>query len=77
MATVTSYSANVVLTLIVGDVSYALSHLGPNEFVVRDECPAIPPGNAHIIIRVDSKRKTKQVFLPDGVPGPEQPVKFF
>jgi hypothetical protein len=77
MATVTSYSANVVLTLITGGVSYALSHLGPSEFVVRDECSAIPAGDASIVIRVDNKRKTKRVYLPDGVPGPNQPVKFF
>jgi hypothetical protein len=77
MATVTRYSANVVLTLITGGASYALSHLGPSEFVVRDECSAIPAGDASIVIRVDNKRKTKRVYLPDGVPGPGQPVKFF
>jgi hypothetical protein len=77
MATVTPYSANVVLTLTVGGRSYALSHLGPNEFVVRDECPPISAGNAIIVIRVDNKQKTKRVYLPDGVPAPNQPVKFF
>ncbi len=77
MATVTPYSANVVLTLIVGGESYALSHLGPNEFVVRDDCSPIPAGNASIIIRVDNKRKTKRVYLPDGVSAANQPVKFF
>jgi hypothetical protein len=77
MASTTPYSANVVLTLIAGGTSYALSHVGPTEFVVRDECDAIPPGNASIVIRVDNKQKTKRVFLPHGVPGPNQPVKFF
>jgi hypothetical protein len=74
---ITPYSANVMLTLVADGVSYALSHVGPSEFVVRDECSPIPAGNASIIIRVDNKRKTKRVFLPDGVPGPNQPVKFF
>jgi hypothetical protein len=77
MATVTPYSANVVLTLIAGGKSYSLSHLGPSEFVVRDECSPIPPCNASIVIRVDNKQKTKRVYLTDGVPGPNQPVKFF
>jgi hypothetical protein len=77
MATATSYSANVVLTLIAGGQSYALSHVGPDEFVVRDECSPIPAGNASIVIRVDNKQKTKRVYLPHGVSGPNQPVKFF
>ena len=77
MAVITPYSANVVLTLVAGGVSYALSHVGPTEFVVRDECEPIPAGNASIVIRVDNKRKTKRVYLPHGVPGPNQPVKFF
>ncbi len=75
MATVTPYSANVVLTLIIGGQSYALSHVGPSEFVVRDECSPLPATNASI--RVDNKQKTKRVYLPDGVPGPNLPVKFF
>jgi hypothetical protein len=77
MGAVTPYSANVVLTLIAGGHSYALSHVGPNEFVVRDACLPISAGNAKIVIRVDNKRKTKRVYLPDGVPGPNLPVKFF
>ena len=77
MAAITPYSADVALTLVAGGVSYALSHVGPTEFVVRDECSPIPAGNASIVIRVDNQRKTKRVYLPHGVPGPNQPVKFF
>ena len=66
-----------MLTLIAGGKSYALSHMGPDEFVVRDECSPIPPCNARIVIRVDKKKKTKRVYLRDGVPGPNLPVKFF
>ena len=77
MAAIAPYSANVVLTLVAGGVSYALSHVGPTEFVVRDVCEPIPSGNASIVIRVNNQRKTKRVYLPHGVPGPNQPVKFF
>jgi hypothetical protein len=77
MAATSSYSANVVLTLIVDGQSFALSHVGPAEFVVRDNCEPIPAGNAQIVIRVDNKRKSKRVYLPHGVPGPNQPVAFF
>ena len=77
MDVISPYSANVVLTLIVGGVSFALSHVGPNKLVVRDECDAIPPCNAKLVIRVDNRRKTKRIFLPQGIPGPNQPVIFW
>lgn len=77
MATITPYSANLVLTLIAGGQSYALSHVGPSEFVVFNECSPISACDASIVIRVDNKQKTKRVYLPDGVPGPNQPVKYF
>jgi hypothetical protein len=77
MTNVTPYSANVVLTLIAGGQSYALSHVGPSEFVVCKECSPILACNASIVIRVDNKQKTKRVYLPDGVPGPNRPVKYF
>jgi hypothetical protein len=77
MEAISPYSANVVLTLIIGGVSLALSHVGPNEFVVRDECDPIPPGYAHIVIRVDGKKKDRHIYLPHGVPGPNQLVSFF
>ncbi len=77
MEATSPYSANVVLTLIVGGVSYALSHVGPNELIVRDECATIPQCNAKLIIRVDNRRKTKRVFLPHGISGPNKPVMFW
>jgi hypothetical protein len=77
MDVISPYSANVVLTLIIGGVSLALSHVGPDEFVVRDECEPMPSSYAHIVIRVDGKKKSKLVYLPHGVPGPNQRVKFF
>jgi hypothetical protein len=77
MNAVSSYSANVVLTLIVGGTSYALSHVGPDEIVIRDKCYAMPPCNGKLIIRVDNRRKTKRVFFPHGIAGSNQPAKYW
>jgi hypothetical protein len=77
MESLSAYSANVVLTLIVGGLSFALSHVGPNVIVVRDDCDSIPPGNARLIIRIDRLKKSRDIFLPFGVPGPNQLVKYF
>lgn len=77
MDVVSPYSANVVLTLIVGGASYALSHVSPDEIVIRDECDAMPPCNGKLVIRVDKRRKTKRVFFPHGIPGPNQLAKYW
>jgi hypothetical protein len=76
MPVVTPYSAEVVLSLLVGGVSLALSHVGPNEIIVRDACDPIPAGDAKLYIRVDESRKVRKVFLPHGIPGPHVPVMF-
>ena len=76
MPAVTPYSAEVELTLSVGGVVLALSHFGPNEIIVRDECESIPAGDAKLFIRVDESRKVRKVFLPHGIPGPHVPVMF-
>jgi hypothetical protein len=76
MPVVTPYSAEVVLSLLVGGVSLALSHVGPNEIIVRDACEPIPAGEAKLYIRVDDSRKVRKVFLPHGIPGPHVPVMF-
>jgi hypothetical protein len=72
----TPYSAKVVLTLIVGGTSLALSHVGPNEIIVRDECGPIPAGDAKLYIRVDDSKRVRDIFLPHGIPGPRVPVMF-
>jgi hypothetical protein len=72
----TPYSAKVVLSLLVGGVSLALSHVGPNELIVRDECEPIPSGDAKLYIRVDESKRVRRVFLPHGIPGPHVPVMF-
>ena len=76
MPVVTPYSAEVVLSLLVGGVTLALSHVGPNEIIVRDACDPIPAGEAKLYIRVDESRKFRKVFLPHGIPGPHVPVMF-
>jgi hypothetical protein len=76
MPVVTPYSAEVVLSLLVGGVTLALSHVGPNEIIVRDACDPIPAGEAKLYIRVDESRKVRKVFLPHGIPGPHVPVMF-
>jgi hypothetical protein len=76
MSTITPYSAEVGLSLKVGDVVLSLSHVGPNEIIVRDECGPIPAGDAKLFIRVDDSRKVRQIFLPHGIPGPRVPVMF-
>jgi hypothetical protein len=73
---ITPYSAEVALSLLVGGVTLALSHVGPNEIIVRDECGPIPSGDAKLFIRVDDSRKVRKVFLPHGIPGPHVPVMF-
>jgi hypothetical protein len=76
MSTVTPYSAKVALTLLVGGLSLSLSHVGPHEIVVKDACEPIAPGNAKLLIRVDGSRKYRDIFLPHGIPGPNEPVIF-
>jgi hypothetical protein len=76
MSTVTPYSAEVDLSLLVGGVSLSLSHVGPNEIIVRDDCGPIPAGDAKLYIRVDESKKVRKVFLPHGIPGPHVPVMF-
>ncbi len=72
-----SYSADVELSLRVTDMTLSLSHVGPNEIVVRDDCDPIPPSDAKLYIRVDEHKTVRQIFLPHGIPGPHVPVMFF
>src|SRR6478736_558010 len=59
MSIVTPYSAEVVLSLLVGGISLALSHVGPNELLVRDECKPPPAGDAKVFIRVDDSKRVR------------------
>jgi hypothetical protein len=74
---ITTYSANVALTLMVNGQFIKLSQVGPSELVVLDECDPIQPGEAELRIRVDGSRRMKRIYLPMGIPGPRQPVPYF
>jgi hypothetical protein len=76
MSTITPYSAEVDLSLLVAGVTLGLSHVGPNEIIVSDACEPIPSGEAKLYIRVDESRKVRNIFLPHGIPGPHVPVMF-
>jgi len=71
------YSAKVALTLLVDGVQLALSRVGPASIVVRDECQSLPPCNAKILIEVDDSKESLDVYLPDGVHGAQQRIRFF
>jgi hypothetical protein len=72
----TPHSAKVSLRLRIGDVSLALSHVGPYELIVRDECGPIASDDAKLYIRVDDSKRARKVFLPHGIPDPHVPVMF-
>lgn len=72
-----SYSAKVVLQLVVGGLTLSLSHVGPSGIVIRDECQPMPASQAELRVFVDDSREVRQVFLPHGIPGPRQPIAFF
>jgi hypothetical protein len=71
-----SYSAEVELSLRVPGATLSLSHVGPNEIIVRDECEPIAPGDAKLYIRVDDHKRVRRIFLPHGIPGAGVPVMF-
>ena len=53
MSNGSSYSASVVLTLVVGKRQLALSHVNPSNVVVCDACEPIPPTEAKLIVEID------------------------
>lgn len=77
MAASNGYSAQVVLQLLVGGATLSLSHVGSREIVVRDECGPIPATNAEIHVQVDDTHKVHKVFLPNGIPGPRQAIRYW
>ncbi len=76
MCNINPHSAKVSLALRIGGKLLGLSHVGPNEIIVSDECEPIPSGDAKLFIRVDDSKKVRNVFLPHGIPGPHVPVMF-
>jgi hypothetical protein len=72
-----NYSADVALWLTIGEQSFALAQVGDSDLIVRDECSVIPPGPAELHISVDDTRDVRTIYLPNGIPGPRQPVAYF
>ncbi len=69
-------SSKVKLTLYVNGLELALSHVGSRQFVVRDKCEPCPAGEAEIVIEVNGSAERYKVFLPNGLPGPDQLVEY-
>src|SRR5690606_14904074 len=76
MLTTQGYSASVSLRLIVGGAAISLSHVGPTELVVRGECVSIGPCDGQLQVIVDGQVSSKPVFLPFGIAGSGQRVKY-
>jgi len=72
MNTRDSYSAKVVLTLIVGGTELALSHVGPSGLIVRDDCNPIPACSAKLLIQIDDALESTDIFLTHGIAGPRK-----
>jgi hypothetical protein len=53
--------------MLIGDAEFALSHVGPNSVILRDECGAVPPSDAKILIQVEDHLETLDVYLPAGI----------
>ena len=59
------YSAEVVLSLIVGERTIKLSQVGPH-FVSLSEPIELPPGPADVHVNVDGHVHCRKVYLVDG-----------
>jgi hypothetical protein len=52
--------------LCVNGQVFSIGQLGPN-FMILEDVPDLPPGEADIIMSIDGHEKRWTVFLPDGV----------
>ncbi len=60
------YSADVVLSLLVGDRTIGLSQVAP-DFVVLAEPIELPPSPAEVHVNVDGHVHRRSVFLVNGI----------
>ena len=72
----TGYSADVRLTLTVGEIRLPLSHVGPKEVIVRKLAKPLPPCEGVLTIEVDDHVTTDLIYLPDGIPAQGVPVRW-
>jgi hypothetical protein len=70
------YSSKVALTLLIDGSQLALAQVGSSQLVVRDKCEPRPAGDAEIVIEVNDSAERFKVFLPYGLPGPDQLVEY-
>lgn len=70
------YSSKVTLTLLIDGMELALAQVGSSRFIVRDQCQPLPPCDAEIVIEVNGSAERYKVFLPGGLPGPDQWVEY-
>ena len=62
------YSSDVSLRLLVGDLSIALSQIGPGYINLREPIPiGVDPCDAELLVRVDGTERRVPIRLVDGV----------
>ena len=59
------YSAEVALSLVVGEQTLPLSHVAPH-FVILSNPVDLPPCQAEVVVDVDGDILRRSVFLVDG-----------
>jgi hypothetical protein len=60
------YSADVRLSLVVGDRSFDVGQVGPEDLVLREPV-TLPPCEGEIVITIDGSERRYPVSLIDGV----------
>lgn len=70
------YSSAVVLTLVVGGMEIALSHVGSKCVILLEDHGAFPPDNAELIVTVDGNEDRQSVYLPHGILPGQQRVAY-
>jgi hypothetical protein len=56
------YSAEVEIHLVVEGRRFAVSHIGPDSLILRDE-ESVPNGHAQIIIKIDGREEVHDVII--------------
>lgn len=70
-----SFSADVQLRLLVGDMTVPLGQVGPG-FAIAEESLTLDPGQGIIEIVVDGERFAWDVLLPNGLVSQSNEFKF-
>lgn len=67
MIAASQHSAEVGLTLVLGDKEISLHAVGPDSVTLREDVH-VPVGPAHIRVEVDGQESLSHVNVPSGVP---------